>query len=119
MQVDSLDVDELASFPFLNKPTILTNLKSELHVYVAAVEDISPDIDILQWWKNHQNDLPRWSAAFKSVILVQPSSAASEQVFSLLANSFQCQQSSALEDYIELSLMLQYNKTLKTTCTCI
>ena len=55
MQVDSLDVDELASFPFLNEPTILTNLKSELHVYVAAVEDISPDIDILQWWKNHQN----------------------------------------------------------------
>ena len=67
MQVDSLHVDELASFPFLNEPTILTNLKSELHVYVAAVEDISPDIDILQWWKNHQNDLPRWSAAFKSL----------------------------------------------------
>ena len=110
MQVDSLDVDELASFPFLNEPAILTNLKSELHVYVAPVEDISPDIDILQWWKNHQNDLPRWSAAFKSVILVQPSSATSERVFSLLANSFQCQQSSSLEDYIEVSLMLQYNK---------
>ena len=76
-------------------------------MYVAAVEDISPDIDVLQWWKNHQNDLPRWSAAF---ILVKPSSAASERVFSLLANSFQCQQSSLLEDYIEVSLMLQYNK---------
>ena len=76
-------------------------------MYVAAVEDISPDIDVLQWWKNHQNDLPRWSAAFMSV---KPSSATSERVFSLLANSFQCQQSSSLEDYIELSLMLQYNK---------
>ena len=84
-------------------------------MYVAAVEDISPDIDVFQWWKNYQNDLPQWSAAFKSVILVQPSSAASERVFSFLANSFQCQQSSSLEDYIEVSLMLQ----LKTTCTCI
>ena len=84
-------------------------------MYVAAVEDISPDIDVLQWWKNYQNDLPRWSPAFKSVILVQPSSAASEQVFSLLVNLLQCQQSSLLEDYIEVSLMLQ----LKTTCTCI
>ena len=96
--------------------SILTNLKSELHVYVAAVEDISSDIEVLQWWKNHQNDLPWWSAA---LISVKPSSAASEQVFSLLANSFQCQQSSSLEDYIEVSLMLQYNMTLRTTCTCI
>ena len=76
-------------------------------MYVAAVEDISPDIDVFQWWKNHQNDLPRWSVAF---ISVKPSSATSERVFSLLANSFQCQQSSSLEDYIEVSLMLQYNK---------
>ena len=59
MQVDSSDVDELASFPFLNEPAILTNLKSELHVYVAAVEDISRDIDVLQWWKDHWNNLPQ------------------------------------------------------------
>ena len=89
-------------------------------MYVAAVEDISPDIDILQWWKNHQNDLPRWSAAF---ISVKPSSAASEQVFSLLTNSFQCQQSSSLEDYIEVSLMrfntTSIDMTLRNTCTCI
>ena len=76
-------------------------------MYVAAVEDISPDIDVLQWWKNHQNDLPRWSAAF---ISVKPSSAAFERVFSLLAYLFKCQQSSLLEDYIEVPLMLQYNK---------
>ena len=45
----------------------------------------------------------------KDVLLVQPSSAASECVFSLLQNSFKAQQSRSLEDYIELSLMLQYN----------
>ena len=45
-----------------------------------------------------------WSTAFKLVLLVQPSSAAAERVFSLL------RQSSSLEDYIETSLMLQYNR---------
>ena len=49
-------------------------------------------------------------AAFKLVLLVQPSSAAAERVFSLLQNSFSQRQSSSLEDYIETSLMLQYNR---------
>ena len=43
------------------------------------------------------------------VILVQPSSAAAESVFSLLTSSFTVQQESSLEDYIQLSVMLQYN----------
>ena len=37
--------------------------------------------------KNHQNDLPAWAEACKLVLLVQPSSAAAERVFSLLENS--------------------------------
>ena len=45
--------------------------------------------------------------ACKYVTLIQPSSAAAERDFSLLANSLS--QESALEDYIEASLMLQYN----------
>jgi hypothetical protein len=35
--------------------------------------------------------------------------AAAERVFSLLQNSFTQRQSSSLEDYIETSIMLQYN----------
>ena len=48
-------------------------------------------------------------AAARQVLLVQPSSGASERVFSLLKNSFGDRQNSALQDYIEASLMLQYN----------
>ena len=44
------------------------------------------------------------------VLLVEPSSAAAERVFSHLSNSFTEQQMSSLEDYIETSIMLQYNK---------
>ena len=42
------------------------------------------------------------------VLLVQPSSAAAERA--LLSNSFTEQQMSSLEDYIETSIMLWYNK---------
>ena len=41
---------------------------------------------------------------------IQPSSAAFERVFSLLKNSFGVQQDNALKDYVEASLMLQFNK---------
>ena len=51
--------------------------------------------------------LPNWSAAAKKMILIQPSPAAAEQVFSLLKASFGEQQDMALQDYIEASHMLQ------------
>ena len=47
--------------------------------------------------------------AFKLVLLVKPLSAAAECVFSLLNNSFNTRQESAIEDYIHLSVMMQYN----------
>ena len=42
--------------------------------------------------------------------VVQPSSAAAERVFTLLSSSFGSRQESALEDYSQLSIMLQYNR---------
>ena len=43
------------------------------------------------------------------IIGVQPSSAAAERVFSLLENSFTKLQERSLQDYVSLSIMLQYN----------
>ena len=40
---------------------------------------------------------------------VQPSSAAAERVLSLLENSFTKRQEHSLQDYVSLSIMLQYN----------
>ena len=51
--------------------------------------------------------MPHWSAACKCALVVNPSSAAVERVFSLLNNSFNEQQEPAMEDYIESSLMLE------------
>lgn len=57
MQPTSHNVDALQVFPFLNELTILENLK-ELPVYLTKAADLDWNIDPLQWWKDHSNDLP-------------------------------------------------------------
>ena len=53
-------------------------------------------------------ELPNWSRVCKMVMLFQLPPTAAERIFSLLKNPFQEQQFSALEDYIETSIMLQF-----------
>ena len=93
----------LKVFPFLSDR--IEDLKGELPSYLAKV-DVSSEVDKLEWWKKYTNQLPH---ACKLILLVQPSSAAAERIFSLLTNSFSEQQTSVLEDSVEASIMLQYN----------
>ena len=67
-------------------------------------------MSLVDWWMKHEQKLPFWSNACQKVLLCQPSSGAVERVFSILKSSFGTEQTRALEDYIEVSLMLQYNK---------
>ena len=73
------ELDKLDSFPFLHGS--LSGLKSELPAYLAAAEDVSPDLCPLEFWRRHKDSLPSWAAALQKGLLVQPSSAASEWVF--------------------------------------
>ena len=67
--------------------------------YIKPNVKTSPLMPIsLVWWKGYMADLPAWAAACKKLLLVQPSSAAAERVFSLLQNSFKKSQELALED---------------------
>ena len=104
------DIDSLKSFPFLDS-TLIAELKTELAEYSAADEGVVESVNPLDWWKakEENNSLLKWVEAFKLVLLVQPSSAAAERVFSLLNNSFNTRQESASEDCIQLSVMMQYN----------
>ena len=68
------------------------NLKAELALGLA---DGVAKVDLLDWWIK----LPSWAAAYKKVILCQPSSAAVERVFSILKSSFDTDQNQAL-DYL-------------------
>ena len=84
-------------------------MQTQLDNNYRIAADVSPEISRTGWWKSQESELPNWSSACKSVLLLQPSSGATERVFSLLTNTFQEQQTKSLEDYIEASLMMQYN----------
>ena len=109
MKPTAADIDQLKSFPFMDKAPLLHDLKAELSSYLAAASSARP-ATTLEWWESHQEDLPHWAGAVQDVVLVQPSSAAVERVFSILKLSFGPQQDSSLQDYVQSSLMLQYNK---------
>ena len=98
MQPVATDIDALSSFPFLKDVLILASLKSELATYLPKAEDTSSTIDVLDWWKNAEADIPTWASSAQKVLLVQPSSASAEHPFSLLKNSFNEQQLSSLEE---------------------
>ena len=104
----SSDLSSLSAFPCFDSEAI-EGMKSELPTYLAAAEDVSPQIDPCEWWKHHSADIPMWARTFRKVALIQPSSAAAERVFLLLQSSFGKQQEQSLEDYIQLSVMMQYN----------
>ena len=86
------------------------NLKQELSTLLAKAAGLDKDVDPLQWWKNHSNDLPYWSTAAKKILLVQPFSAAAKRGFLLLQNSFVSYKDASLVGYVQASLSLQYNR---------
>ena len=104
----SIPLTSLSTISFITEP-VLSNLKQEFPQYVAAVEDISSDLDVVLFWKQHANNIPNWKEVAAKLLLLQPSSAAAERVFSLLKNTFGEQQLNSLEDYLEASLIIQYN----------
>ena len=82
MEPPLLTVDTLVAFPFLKEK--LCDLKHEFPLYISKAADVSESFDCLEWWKIYTTDILIWSSAAKQIFLVQPSSAASKRVFSLL-----------------------------------
>ena len=105
------DIEELNVFHFLYPPNI-EQLKAELPAYLARASVIllfsDESCDTLSWWKNNSTEFSQWSKSAQNVFLIQPSSASAERVFSIL-NKFSDNQINSLEDYVESSVMLQYN----------
>lgn len=108
MQPDAAAVNALRCVPFFDADNVIQPLQRELAAYQALTDDVAGEINVLEWWSQHSEEIPSWTSACKQILLLQPSSAASERVFSLLQNSFNNRQQ-ALQDYIETSLILQYN----------
>ncbi len=103
LQPDLSTVDRVTAFSFLQDTVLVTNLKAELPQYLACAADLAQEVDSLDWWNQHSTSLPYWSSAASTVLLVQPSSATAEKVFSLFTNTFGDRQNRSLQDYLKTS----------------
>ena len=105
------NVEALRQFPFLDSNDVINDLVTEMPNYLAAAQDVimACEQDKVKWWRQQSDNLPHWSSAVMKVLLVQPSSAAAERVFSILNSSFNDSQEHALVDYLQACVMLQYN----------
>ena len=95
MQVQNLhptaaSVEEFRNFPFVDSDNIIANLAQELPDYPAAADGvvIANEEEKLAWWAAHSDTLPHWADVVKKLLVIQPSSASAERVFSLPKNVF-------------------------------
>ena len=71
----------------LEKKTIAVgNIK--IPRYMALCDKIKPDVDIFDWWRLNEKNLPHWFCCFEFVALYLTSSAAAERVGSHFHNKF-------------------------------
>ena len=110
LKATAASLDTLKTFPFF-KDELIEALKQELPSYLAAADGTPREVNPLEWWEHNKAALPKWNLGFSKVILVQPSSAAVEQVFSVLKRHFTQYQHSSLQDLVETSVMLEFNNS--------
>ena len=93
---------------FLTSQHVL-QLRAELPAFVAQARDMDVDVDVLHWFKQRCKVIPAWSAYFKKVVIIAPSSAASERVFSVLRRVRDSDQDTALFDATQVAVMGAFN----------
>jgi hypothetical protein len=111
-------VKGLAALPcFENLDALIAGMIVEIPKYMASASSLRLDRadvaefskGVLQFWRSHATEMPHWAEAARIVFSMAPSSAACERVFSLLASMFDMNQRHTLMDFVEGSLMLNYN----------
>ena len=110
---------QLRAFPFLNEDIIMDGLSRELAAYFARA-GVSFKVDRMadlaakkvDWvrWRQNEDNLPHWAGAVIVVLLIQPSSAAAEWVFSSprLRRLQVRSAAGCIQNFVETSVMLHY-----------
>jgi hypothetical protein len=73
----------------------------------------TPD-EVIQWWRVHGSATGSWAAAARLFLLLQPSSASVERVFSMLRATVTEQQERMLEDQQELRIRMRFSRKEST-----
>lgn len=68
----------------------------------------TPD-EVLEWWRANGRDTGSWAAVARLFVLLQPSSASVERVFSMLRATVSEQQERMLEDQQELRIRMRFS----------
>eukprot|EP00966_Prymnesium_polylepis_P226340 5235892-Prymnesium_polylepis.1 len=96
-------------------------MKSEIAKYNSLVKALKPrpqrldakgkdTFTLLGFWRANDDEIPTFSYVLRAMLANAPNSIPPERVFSILNNTFDDDQDSALADYIELYLQLQFNE---------
>ena len=120
---------DLMSLPFfaaaLHTPSV-TDMAAEFPTYLALATGIQPPMlevnvmgrfslaaeaeALLEWWRAHKVQLPNLFKAVKAIVVITPSSATVERVFSLLNATFGDSATQSAADYVQATIQAQYNK---------
>lgn len=103
------DVRSLSVFPFVDGDMV-EGLLTERDDYFIAASDTDGDYDHMAFWNLNQHKLPTWRALVSEMVLLQPSSAFMERVFSTLRCCFDERQESVYSDRICAAALLKYNR---------
>jgi len=82
---------------------VLVSAKAEVDYFNQEMASV------LAHWKQWGSKVPSWSRAARRIMSFTPSSACVERIFSYFKNSFSHLQMKAMQDYVALPVMLQYN----------
>ena len=90
MALMNLSAEMLDEWPLVlwASPSTPTFSLASLAAYKAACIELPDDFDLLRWWSLKKKDLPAWARLLRIVLLLAPSSAAVERVFSIMRRSF-------------------------------
>ena len=71
---------------------------------------MTPKARVTSWWRANGDAMPSFKYVLRAVLANSPNSIPPERVFSILNDTFDDDQASAMADYKELSLQLQFNE---------
>lgn len=107
------DVESLDHF----LPIEIGKMLIELPLYIDLASNWNPadgNADevksIVKFWKLHKDQMPSMCKFIRYAYTITTSSAPAERVFSVIKRSFDTGQKGALEDYVFLSAIMQFNK---------
>ena len=116
--INAAFIDSMSAITPLRALGMLNDLKLQLPQYLSAAAH-APTFDkasvadytteILSWWRTNGNSFPAWALAARIAFAISPTSASCERVFALLKHLFGDEQLSAIKDYIQAALKLNYN----------